>query len=214
MRLVRDAKSQSAAPKLAVVTPFAGPASGGTAVTLRGEGFADGASVTFGGVAASGVSVPDSTTILVATPAHASGSVDVTVTNPDGQKSALAGAFTYGGAGGICTADDGTLCLFQGRFKVQASFKDYGGTSGSGRAQAISSDSGYFWFFEPGNVEVVAKIVNSCSYGSNLSIYASGLTDVETTIKVTDTKNGTYKEYRKQLGQRFTTIADAPFSCP
>ncbi|KAA0254800.1 hypothetical protein FBQ97_12465 [Acidobacteria bacterium ACD] len=116
--------------------------------------------------------------------------------------------------GGGCTPGTSTLCLFQNRFKVQADYRDYGGNAGAGKAQALTADSGYFWFFDAANVELVVKMVNSCSYSTGFSLYASGLTDVETTFKVTDTKNGTYKEFKKPLGQKFTTISEAPFSCP
>ena len=108
------------------------------------------------------------------------------------------------------TGDEGNYDLTVDAHGIQ----DYGGNAGSGKAKALTADSGYFWFFDAANVELVAKIVNSCGYSSGMTFYASGLTDVETTFKVTDTKNGTYKEYRKPLGQKFTTIAEAPFSCP
>ena len=75
---------------------------------------------------------------------------------------------------GPCAADVTTLCLFQGRFKVQADYRDYGGNAGPGKAKALTADSGYFWFFDAANVELVAKIVNSCGYSPNMTFYASG----------------------------------------
>lgn len=119
-----------------------------------------------------------------------------------------------GSAGETCTADETTLCLYGGRFRVQAGYTDYSGTAGTGRARALTTDSGYFWFFDADNVELLAKMVNGCSYGSRLGVYVGGLTDVETTIRVTDTRDGTSREYTKPLGERFTMISDAPFSCP
>jgi PKD repeat protein len=152
-------------------------------------------------------------------PAHtwgAAGSYTVTLTasNASGSSTASRTVNVSSAAPAACTADVNTLCLVQNRFAVQVAFKDYAGSVGEGRAQVFSADSGYFWFFDQGNIEVVAKMVNSCSYGSGFSVYASGLTDVETTLKVTDTKYGTSREFKKPLGQRFTTIAEAPFSCP
>ncbi len=114
-----------------------------------------------------------------------------------------------------CTADGTTLCLTSGRFKVQADYRDYGGNTGHGNAVALTGDSGYFWFFAQSNVELVAKMVSFCSGSSgNYGLYASGLTDVEVTFKVTDTKTGFYKEYHNALGNRFCTIADGPYTCP
>lgn len=74
------------------------PTSGGTSagpVRLTGTGFMAGAAVTFGGVAATSVSVVSPTTITVVRPAHALGTVDVVVTNLDSQVATLVGGFTY-----------------------------------------------------------------------------------------------------------------------
>ena len=76
--------------------PSSGPVAGGTTVTLSGSGFATSASVSFGGIAASSVVVVSSTQIQAVTPAHASGTVSVTVTeSPHNQSATLAGGFTY-----------------------------------------------------------------------------------------------------------------------
>jgi phosphatidylinositol-3-phosphatase len=83
------------APNIGDLTPTSGPAAGGTTVTISGTGFANGATVTFGGTAASNVNVVGSTTITALTPAHASGPVNVVVTNPGGQNATSANGFTY-----------------------------------------------------------------------------------------------------------------------
>ena len=135
-----------------------------------------------------------------------------------GKVNAYEAVKAVGGGGGTttCTADTTTLCLGpSGRFKVQATYKDYGGNVGDGKGQKLTNDSGYFYFFDPANVELVAKFVSFCNGSSgNWAIYASGLTDVEVKFKVTDTKTGLYKEYPNALGNRFCTIGDGPFSCP
>ena len=78
------------------VGPNSGPATGGTSVTISGTGFTGSASVFFGGVAAPSVVVVSSTELQAATPAHASGTVSVAVTeNPHNQSATLAGGFTY-----------------------------------------------------------------------------------------------------------------------
>jgi hypothetical protein len=68
-------------------------------VTISGTNFAAGATVTFGGVAATSVSVTSGAAINATTPAHAAGSVAVVVTNPGGQSGSLASGFTYAGIG-------------------------------------------------------------------------------------------------------------------
>ena len=87
--------SYLAAPVVSSVAPAAGPAAGGTAVTIGGTDFAAGASVSLGGSAATGVVVVSATSITATTAAHAAGAVDVKVTNADGQAGALAGGYTF-----------------------------------------------------------------------------------------------------------------------
>ncbi len=83
------------APTVVAVTPNQGPTAGGTGITISGSGFVTGATVTLGGAAATGVSVASATTITATTPAHAAGSVDIVVTNPDSQAGVLSNGFTY-----------------------------------------------------------------------------------------------------------------------
>ncbi len=84
-----------AAPTVTSVAPTSGPDTGGPAVTITGTNFVNGATVTFGGTAATGVTFVSATQIDVTTPAHAVGAVDVVVTNPDTQSGTLANGYTY-----------------------------------------------------------------------------------------------------------------------
>ncbi len=83
------------APSILAVDPASGPTTGGTAVTIYGDGFAPGATVSFGGVDATDVLVADAATLTCVTPPHDAGTVDVRVVNPDGQDAIFAGGFTY-----------------------------------------------------------------------------------------------------------------------
>ncbi|HEX5164078.1 MAG TPA: IPT/TIG domain-containing protein, partial [Thermomicrobiales bacterium] len=82
-------------PAVSAVTPASGPTGGGTSVTITGSAFATGATVSIGGVAATAVTVVNATTITATTPAHAAGTADVTVTNPDGQRGILTNGYTF-----------------------------------------------------------------------------------------------------------------------
>ena len=76
--------------------PNSGSDAGGTTVTLSGSGFTSSASVYFGGIAAQSVSVVSSTKLQAVTPAHASGTVSVAVTqSPHNQSTTLASGFTF-----------------------------------------------------------------------------------------------------------------------
>jgi hypothetical protein len=63
-------------------------------VTITGIGFEPGATVTLDG-AATNATVNTSRQIVAETPAHVAGTVDVVVSNPDGQSGRLTGGFTY-----------------------------------------------------------------------------------------------------------------------
>ena len=77
------------------VSPSSGTASGGTTVTITGSSFQSGAGVRFGGVSAQSVVFLSSTQLQAVTPAHATGAVDVQVTNLDGSNGTLTGGYTY-----------------------------------------------------------------------------------------------------------------------
>ncbi len=94
------------------VSPAFGTGTGGTSVTINGTNFASGASVTFGGVAATSVVVVSGIKITAKTPAHPTGAVNVTVTNPDTSTGTLVGGYQYNpqvfdpnGDGTITSAD-------------------------------------------------------------------------------------------------------------
>jgi hypothetical protein len=77
------------------VTPATGSSLGGTNVTIAGTGFSAGATVTFGGSAATSVVVVNATQITARTPAHAAGAVNVVVTNTNATTGTLTNGFTY-----------------------------------------------------------------------------------------------------------------------
>ncbi len=71
--------------QVAAINPTSGPAAGGTPVVLSGTGFLAGATVSIGGVAATGVSVVGPTEIDASTPALPAGTLnDVTIANGHG----------------------------------------------------------------------------------------------------------------------------------
>lgn len=88
-------KVTNPAPTVTSIAPITGPQTGGTAVTITGTGFLSGAGVKFGGTSATNVTVVNATSITATTPAHASGPVDVVVTNSDSLSATLPQAFTY-----------------------------------------------------------------------------------------------------------------------
>ena len=82
-------------PSVAGIDPDSGPESVPTAVTITGDGFQSGLSVNLGGSNCQNIVVVDSGTIDCDVPPGTAGTVDITVTNPDGQSDTLPDAFTW-----------------------------------------------------------------------------------------------------------------------
>jgi hypothetical protein len=82
-------------PVVSSISPSSGPTGGGTLVTVNGANFQPGATVSFGGTAASSPTVSSSAQIKAVTPAHLAGNADVIVQNPNGESSTLSNGFVY-----------------------------------------------------------------------------------------------------------------------
>ena len=83
------------APKVTSVLPTAGPSTGGATVTIKGTNFIGATVVTFGATASNFV-VNSATQITATSPAGGPGTVDITVTTPDGTSvTSAADQYTY-----------------------------------------------------------------------------------------------------------------------
>ena len=76
-----------------------------------------------------------------------------------------------------CVAGPTTLCLSGGRFKVTTRWATSDGRNGVGQANTLTGDTGYFTFFNPGNVEMLVKVLNGCGVNSRFWTFAGGLTE-------------------------------------
>lgn len=102
---LEDAFTFVAEPTLTGISPAKGKSSGGTTVVLTGTNLRPGAAVTFGGQPAGEVSVnEDYTRLTVDAPAHAAGTVDITVTTAGGSAH-INGTFSYLDAPALIDAD-------------------------------------------------------------------------------------------------------------
>src|SRR5215472_1185413 len=91
-----DHYTYDAPPTVKSVTPTAGPSGGGNTITINGTNFLSGASVSFGGVGSGSVTFVSAVQLKAVAPAHAVGTVDVTVTTPGGTSAvAAADHYTY-----------------------------------------------------------------------------------------------------------------------
>jgi hypothetical protein len=108
------------------------------------------------------------------------------------------------------------LRLLAGRFTVAVTYRAPDGNAGSGHPVALTDDSGYFWFFDSGNVEIVVKVLDGCGVDGRFWVFASGLTDVEAVLSVTDATTGEHRDYTNPGGRAFSSVQDtAAFAtCP
>ncbi|HVR95324.1 MAG TPA: vanadium-dependent haloperoxidase [Thermoanaerobaculia bacterium] len=117
-------------------------------------------------------------------------------------------------APGPCAASSTALCL-GGRFKVEARWRTANG-SGAAQGASLGADSGYFWFFDEDNTELTVKVLNACAEYDRYWVFASGLTDVEVLLTVTDTQTGNNRQYFNPQGKAFAPVQDvqAFTTCP
>jgi len=106
-----------------------------------------------------------------------------------------------------CSPSPTRLCLSGQRFAVEAHWRDFQGNSGEGKSVALTSDTGYFWFFSDSNVELVVKVLDARGVNNRFWVFFGALSNVEYTLKVTDTATGASKEYRNPPG-RFASVGD------
>lgn len=58
------------------------------------------------------------------------------------------------------------------------------GFSGTGQGIKLTENSGFFWFFDPGNVEVTVKILDGRGVNGKYWVFLSSMTDVKFTATV------------------------------
>ncbi len=104
-------------------------------------------------------------------------------------------AFTAG-----CLPNDTTLCLNQGRFEVKVVWRDFIGQMGVGHSGTLTGDTGYFWFFDPNNIEVVLKVLDARYINEDWWVFFGALSSVEYTVTVRDTVTGESKSYNNPSG--------------
>lgn len=161
------------APSVTSLSATSGVATGGETVTVNGTNFSasTGLRVLFGGVDGTvNLGASSSTSIAVTTPAHAAGTVDVTVINPDGQSATLANGFTF------------IACTYQ----ISPVVASFGSPAATGSVQ-VTTASGCAWTTTPG-AGFVTITGGSSGTGSGTVSYSvaqnSGSTARTTTLTI------------------------------
>ena len=98
-----------------------------------------------------------------------------------------------------CNGDPSALCLGGDRFEVRVDWlnqrleDDLG--IGSPLPALSTEDTGFFWFFDPNNVELAVKLLDGTDVNGHHWFYWGGLSDVEYKIRVLDTQTGLEATY-------------------
>ncbi|HYK42811.1 MAG TPA: hypothetical protein VE007_10520 [Thermoanaerobaculia bacterium] len=138
---------------------------------------------------------------------------------------AAAGAFPSARAGGVrnpqsgerngdtasasasCAPTATSLCLNGGRFRAEVSWRDFAGNKGVGQAVALTADTGYFWFFNAANVELVVKVLDGRAVTKSFWVFYGALSTVQYQLKVTDTVSGRTTYYFNPANE-LASVAD------
>jgi hypothetical protein len=117
------------------------------------------------------------------------------------------GGATGGGGGGGTPPPTGgcpagtpanTLCLLSGRFRVTGTWTNqFDSSSGTAIPIPQSDLSGFFYFTDPQNVELILKILD---FGTQIKVFYSQLTNLQFNLAVTDTASGRTKNYSNTPG--------------
>lgn len=107
-----------------------------------------------------------------------------------------------------CVEDATTMCLRDGRFKVEITWTDFEGGSGPGHVSGLqTAETGSFWFFDSDNIELFVKSLDGRQFNGNYWIFYGSLTNVDFEMTVTDTVSGLQKTYSNASGT-FASVGD------
>jgi hypothetical protein len=110
---------------------------------------------------------------------------------------ALGSASTANAA--ACIGGKNQLCLLNKRFAASVRWRNqYNGASGEGGASPMSDLTGAFYFTDPGNLELMVKMLD---FGDRIAVFYGTLSDLEYTLTIQDTVTGKIKTYTNPAGR-------------
>jgi hypothetical protein len=94
----------------------------------------------------------------------------------------------------FCVPGADRLCLLDGRFQLRMAWRNPFDPSQQGLAGALplSNLTGQFYFSDPSNIEILAKVLD---FGDRILFFYGALSDFEFEIEVTDTATGRVKYF-------------------
>lgn len=104
------------------------------------------------------------------------------------------------------TTDTATLGQAD-RFEISVSWRDFQGNTGVGVPVPFTDDTVAFWFFRPGNLELMVKVLDGRPVNGHFWVFGGALSSVAYTITVTDTLTGATRVYENPANE-LTSFAD------
>lgn len=131
--------------------------------------------------------------------------------------SLIAGALVFGGlipgtpavaapdagtspAPGTCVPATDILCLQADRFQVEVDWTAPDTSAGRGQAAPLSTSTGTFTFDDPRYLELFVSVLDGCGANGNFWVEATGLSDWEVDLTITDLDLGTMRTYSSAAG--------------
>jgi hypothetical protein len=113
-----------------------------------------------------------------------------------------------------CGTPTNNISLQAGRFTVRATWSN-GGTPAEAFVScgATTDQTAYFYWTDPGNSELIVKLLDFCAISSTWSVYANGATDMNVNITITDNVTHATWTGLNLLGQGFQLIRAGAFPC-
>lgn len=117
-----------------------------------------------------------------------------------------------------CSTGPEHQCLVNDRFRLSGTWNLLNGTVGEAQIIEYADSPGrgtiLAWFFNPANLEMVAKVLDGCPVNGYFWVFAGGLTNVRTFLRVEDTETGQVKIYQNPQSTAFQPIQDTQaFPC-
>ena len=109
---------------------------------------------------------------------------------------------------GHCEAGRERLCVLDGRFSIDVRFVDPNISdpdlepemAAKVASSLTTAETGFFWFFNPSNIELAAKVLDGRAHNGHFWLLYGGVSDVEYTLTVNDTVTGLSESYRNEQG--------------
>ena len=105
-----------------------------------------------------------------------------------------------------CATLSTQLCL-DSHYSVSVHWDTTDGRSGDGTPVPLTANTGYFWFFDPTNVELTVKVLDGHAINGHEWVFYGALSNVHYIITVTDTVSGAVRTYENPQGTQ-ASISD------